>query len=409
MTKKPSSYFNSPNKVVFCKFCVLSNQRPHSVSEFKHKKNRKGAIYLSIDKDGKCDACKMAEWKKNKIDWDQREKELKKLCDKYRRKDGSYDCIVPGSGGKDSSYQSYVLKNKYGMNPLTVTWPPIMYTDYGFKNFKSWIDTGYDNISFHPNGDVMKKLVSLSIKNLLHPFQAFILGQYNMPPKIAAKYNIKLIFYGETHSDYGSPIIETSKSLRSKSFHTYSNIKDIYLGGVKYADLVEKFKISKKDLENFLPMKEKEFEKSDIKVLALGYYLKWEPQEVYYHAVENSGFKPRPFRSQGTYSKYSSIDDKVDDLHYYTTYIKFGIGRATYDAAHEIRNNHITRNEGIKLVEKYDGEFPDRYFKEIMDYLQISQSEFFESCDKFRSPHLWVKKSNSWKLRHTVGQRGEDD
>ena len=402
-------FYNLPEKIVFCKHCVLSNQRPHSVAEFKHKKNREGAIYLEIDQSGKCDACRMAEWKKNKIDWKTREKELMKLCDQYRKKDGSYDCIVPGSGGKDSSFQSYILKNKYGMNPLTVTWPPIMYTDYGYKNFKSWIDTGYDNISFHPNGDVLKKLVALSTKNLLHPFQAFILGQYNMPPKIAKKYDIKLIFYGETHADYGSPIIETSKSLRSKSFHTFSNLEEIYIAGAKYSDLRDKYKISENDLSNFLPMKEEDFDKSDIKVLALGYYIRWEPQEVYYHAVENSGFKPRPFRSQGTYSKYSSIDDKFDDLHWYTTFIKFGIGRATYDASHEIRNKHITREEAVDLVEKYDGEFPDRYFKEMMEYLSLDEEEFFKICDKFRSPHIWIKKSNSWKLRHSVARTGADD
>ena len=140
---KNKVFYNLPEKIIFCKHCVLSNQRPHSVAEFKHKKNREGAIYLEIDQNGKCDACKMAEWKKDKIDWKKREKELMKLCDQHRRKDGSYDCIVPGSGGKDSSFQSYILKNKFGMNPLTVTWPPIMYTDYGYKNFKSWVRFGW--------------------------------------------------------------------------------------------------------------------------------------------------------------------------------------------------------------------------------------------------------------------------
>ena len=93
-----------------------------------------------------------------------------------------------------------------------------MYTDYGYKNFRSWIDSGVDNVSFYPNGEVSRKLANLSIKNLLHPFQTFILGQYNYPPKIALKYDIKLIFYGETHSDYGGPLIETSKSLKVNLF-----------------------------------------------------------------------------------------------------------------------------------------------------------------------------------------------
>ena len=143
----------------------------------------------------------------------------------------------------------------------------------------------------------------------------------------------------------------------------------------------------------------------------LGYYLRWTPQEVYYYAVENTGFKARPFRTQGTYSKYNSIDDKIDDLHYYTTHTKFGIGRATYDASQEIRNGHLTREEGIALVKKFDGEFPDRYFNEIMEYLEINPDCFRnELTDKFRSGHLWGKNSKGdWQLRHNVWGGGLDD
>ena len=134
----------------------------------------------------------------------------------------------------------------------------------------------------------------------------------------------------------------------------------------------------------------------------LGYYLKWIPQEAYYYAVENTKFEARPFRTQGTYSKYNSIDDKIDDLHYYTTFIKFGLGRASYDASQEIRNNHITREEAQALVNKFDGEFPDNYFDEILDYLGISNDEFNEVQNQFRSPHLWEKTGNEWLLKSTA-------
>ena len=120
-------------------------------------------------------------------------------------------------------------------------------------------------------------------------------------------------------------------------------------------------------------------------------------------------FKARPFRTQGTYSKYNSIDDKIDDLHYYCTFIKFGIGRATHDASQEIRNNHLTRDEAKNLVKKYDGEFPDKYFKEIMNFLKIKEENFFKLCDQFRSNHLWKKIDKNWHLRHTVNEDGVDD
>ena len=140
----------------------------------------------------------------------------------------------------------------------------------------------------------------------------------------------------------------------------------------------------------------------------MGYYLKWTPQEAFYYAAKNTGFKPRPFRTQGTYSKYHSIDDKIDDFHFYTTFIKFGVGRATYDASREIRDKHLTREEGKNLVKKFDGEFPEKYFTDVMDFLDIKRI-FFKLCNKFRSPHIWKKKDNVWKLRHTVNNDGTDD
>jgi N-acetyl sugar amidotransferase len=387
----------------------MSNQRPTSTTEFTHNKNSKKKT-LAFDAEGVCDACRN-QVQKEQINWEVREKELIQLLDKHRSKDGSYDCIVPGSGGKDSAFQSHILKHKYGMNPLTVTWPPIMYTDYGYDNWVNWIDVGgFDNISFRRNGRVMKLLTKLSIENLLHPFQTFILGQKNLGPKLAAKFGIPLVFYGENEAEYGNPISDNAKSLRDNSYYTFKNIDDIFLGGVSIRELRERYQLSLSDLMAFLPAPADEIERSKIEVHYLGYYLKWIPQEVYYYAVEHCGFKARPFRTQGTYSKYNSIDDKIDDLHYYTTMIKFGIGRATYDASQEIRNKHITREEGVALVNRFDGEFPDRYFMEVMEYLNFDPNRFHELCDKARSPHLWGKTTNNqWQLRHNVSQTGLND
>ena len=399
-TKKLEAYYGLPQDVIFCNKCVMTNQRPASAIEFKHTRDSKKTS-MNIDEEGVCDACRNAEQKDN-INWEEREKELLKLLDKYRRNDGHYDCLVPGSGGKDSAYQSHVLKYKYGMNPLTITWPPILYTDYGYKNWKNWIDSGFDNISFNRNGEVMKLLTKLSIENLLHPFQTFILGQKNLAPKIAALYDIPLIFYGENEAEYGNPIADNNTSLRSKSYFSYENIDDIYLGGVPVKELYENYNLKFEDIKPFLPIEDSILKEKDLNIHYLGYYLKWTPQEVYYYAVENTGFKARPFRTQGTYSKYNSIDDKIDDLHYYTTYIKFGIGRATYDASQEIRNKHITREEGEALVNRFDGEFPDRDFSETMEYLGINEDHFHDLCTNFRSPHLWTKDEGNWVLRNKI-------
>ena len=408
MSQLLEAKYGLPHEVKFCKKCVMSNQRPVSEVEFKHNINTKKKT-INFDEHGICDGCRANEQKES-INWDKREEELLQLLDKYRRNDGGYDCLVPGSGGKDSAFQAHVLKYKYGMNPLTITWPPILYTEYGYKNWKNWIDVGgFDNLSFRRNGKAMKLLTRLSIENLMHPFQTFMLGQKNLGPKIAAKYGIPLVFYGENEAEYGNPIADNSTSLRDQSYYTFKNLDDLYLGGVSVKELKEQYNLPLGDIMSFLPAPADELEKAKIQVHYLGYYLRWTPQEVYYYAVENTGFKARPFRTQGTYSKYNSIDDMIDDLHYYTTYIKFGIGRATYDASQEVRNQHITREEACALVNKFDGEFPDRYFDEIMDYIEMKPEKFHQLCEEFRSPHLWEKVKGEWKLRHTVNQNGTQD
>ena len=162
---KHEAYYGLPQQVRFCKKCVISNQRPNSVVEFKNNPFDKKEV-ISFGDDGVCSACKYNEIK-NKIDWNERDAELRELCKKIKSESKScYDCIVPGSGGKDSAMQAHILKYKYGMNPLTITWPPILYTDYGYKNWKSWINSGFDNVTFTPNGKVMNLLTKLSIENL---------------------------------------------------------------------------------------------------------------------------------------------------------------------------------------------------------------------------------------------------
>lgn len=401
MAEQLETKWGLPSQVTYCKRCVMSNQRPASSVEFKHTKTHVHRP-LKIDTEGMCDACKVAE-SKDQIDWPKRERELIQLLDRHRRTDGGYDCIVPGSGGKDSGYAAHVLKYKYGMHPLTVTWPPILYTDIGLKNFRAWLEVGgFDNVTFKPNGRVHQLLTRLSIENLLHPFQTFILGQKNLAPKLAIKYNVPLIFYGENEAEYGNPMADNSTSLRDKSYFTMKDLSEVHLAGLSLPELVEKHGVSLNELLAYLPADHRELEKTPLEVHYLGYYLKWTPQESYYYSVEHCGFEANPVRSEGTYSKYNSLDDRIDGLHYYTTFVKFGLGRATYDASQEIRNRHLTREEGVALVRRFDGEFPEKFFKDVMDYIGMKPERFLELCDKFRSPHLWKHESGKWQLRHQV-------
>ncbi len=415
--KYPKVFYGLPEKILFCQKCTFSNQKPNSEQEFKHKLNTKKPT-VSFDKNNVCSACKVSEQKKE-IDWNERKKLLEDLCNKYRRNDGKYDCIIPGSGGKDSFYAAHKLKYEYGMHPLTVTWSPVIYTDWGWKNFQSWINSGFDNYLFTPNGKVQRLLTRLAVEKLFHPFQPFIMGQMYFPPKIASMMNIPLVFYGENPTEYGNNKKEDDTAKKSLSYFSSSNYDDIYISGISVKELKENFNLSDVDLNFYLPPDPSLLNEKEIDVQYLGYYLKWHPQECYYYSVENGGFQSAPERSIGSYSKYTSIDDKIDDFHFYTTFIKFGIGRATLESSQEIRSGDITREEGVALIKRFDGEFPNRFSNDIFSHLSINKEDFPENyknfetptmdleyfkklSDTFRSPHIWKFEGNDWKLRKTV-------
>lgn len=410
--------YGLPSQVGFCKRCVISNQRPNSAVEYGHTKaSKKHTIHF--DENGVCDACRTAEQKHELIDWSERERQLRELCDRHRRSDGAYDCVVPGSGGKDSFYAAHILRTKYDMHPLTVTWAPHIYTGWGWKNFQSWIHAGFDNFLCTPNGRIHRLITRLAVENLFHPFQPFMFGQKALAPKMALLHKIPLVFYGENEAEYGNPIADTQTAKRDWSYFASDDKSKIYLGGTSLADLNNHFGVDPFELNPYLPADANQIEEQKVEVHYLGYYLKWHPQSCYYYSVEHGGFEASPERTPGTYSKYNSIDDRIDDFHYYTTFIKFGIGRATYDAAQEIRSGDITRDEGVALAKRYDGEFPDRFADEIFKYLSIPEKEFPEAskmfeqpnmdkdyfmnlADTFRSPHLWHLDGGEWKLRHKV-------
>lgn len=411
--------YGLPEKVLFCKRCNMSNQQPMSSNEYKHDSASKKTT-LQFDEEGVCHACKFNDLKKNgEIDWLEREKELQELCDRYRKNDGSYDCIIGGSGGKDSAMQSHILKYKYGMHPLTVTWSPHLYTDIGWKNFQSWLhEGGFDNYLFTPNGKVHRLLTRNATLNLLHPFQPFILGQKTFVAKMAVRFDIPLIFYGEMPGEYGEKVSHKSSSYASigskkesegftLDYYGGSDVRDMMLGGVSVGEYQDQG-VPLNDLQGYLPMDASVLEQRGIDFKYLGYYVEWQPQGAFYYAVENTGFEANPVRTEGTYSKYNSLDDKIDGFFYYTRWIKFGVGRTMMDSAQEIRNGHIDKEEAISLMRRYEGEYPARYESEFLDYVSMTRDEFFETCDKFRSPHLWKIDRGEWKLRETPYDTNND-
>jgi len=407
MSDNSDVYYGLPKQIKFCKKCSISNQRPNSAVEMKNKNKKKETI--AFDEEGICSACSF-NFDKKSIDWKVREKKLFELLESYRSKDGSYDVLVPSSGGKDSAFAAHILKYKYKMNPLAITWAPNMFSRAGWNNFNSLTRVGgIDSFLYTPNGKLHRYLTKLAFKNLGHPFQPFVHGQKIIGPKMAQKFNIKLIMYGENQAEYGNPLEDNKDPFMKPDFFTIDNPLDMVLGGERVENIIDGTDFNLNDFVPYIPPTNEQIKNSDTVVTFLGYFEKWDPQECYYYAVDNTGFMPSYERSIGTYSRYTEIDDKIVPFHFYMTYIKFGIGRATYDSAQEVRNGKITRDEAINLVKKFDGEFPKKHLKEFCEYVDISEEEFYKIVDSFRSPHLWSNFDKKWKLRHTLARDGVDD
>lgn len=383
-----------PSEIKFCKRCVVSNQRPR----------------IQFDEEGICGACRFAEIKENFTDWLSREKELKDLCDRYRKTDGSYDVIIPSSGGKDSSRVAYELKYKYGMHPLTVTWAPFEYTPEGYTNFRNFIKIGgFNNLLASPNGKLHRKLSRIAFEALGDAWQPFAYGQVCYAFHIAQAFNVKLVFFGENgEAEYsGDPRVFNLKGMPfdiwAEQYFKGIMVDDLIQYGLEETDYLTKDDYDESDLIFYRPPDLDVMRKLGVEFHWFSYYKKWVPQENYYLASEHAGFQANPMgRSEGTYSKYASIDDQMDGFHFYLAFIKFGIGRTTSDAAHEVRDKHITREEAVALVKQFDGEFPKRWYKEFLAYLDITEEGFWNVIDRYRQPHIWKQENGIWKLQHAV-------
>lgn len=358
-----------PKEVKMCVRCVMTNQRPR----------------ITFDSEGVCSACRFAE-EKETIDWGARQEKLRELLVHHRRT-GGYDVIVPCSGGKDSSFVAWTLKHEYGMNPLCIKFAPFMYTDIGRRNFESFVHSGFDVLVAYPNGIAHRKLARLAFEYYGDPFQPFVYGQLAWPMRASVLYGVPLVFYGENgEAEYGG-----DSSANHKPSWSLEDWERVYTKGASVRHLVDIGRslgaLSDEEcrtLSEFyiLPdidlMKETQFH-------WLGYYHRWHPQSNYYHAAEHTGFEANEERSEGTYSKYASLDDKLDGLHYWMAFVKFGIGRCTSDAAHEIRDGDLEREEALSLVKRYDGEFPLGHLSECLDYLGMDQGQLERVAERFRA------------------------
>ncbi len=351
---------------------------------------------ITFDSQGRCNACQWAEEKKT-LDWSKRKNELTKILNEFRSTDGSFDCVVPVSGGKDGSYVAYQLKHVFGMHPLAITVTPALTLELGNQNLKNFIANGYDHIQINPAGDVLQALNKFGFIHKGFPYFGWLMAIKTAPLKMAAKLGISIIFYAEEgETEYGG-----STALKNVPFYDIEFIRDVYFEGGQ--DLVFKESgLEDEALTFFRFPTEDEIGGNQLKITHWSYFENWDPYRNYLVAKEKCGLIESADTNSGTFTNFAQNDQALYSLHAYMMYLKFGFGRATQDAGIEIRRGAMSRDQAINLVRLYDGVYPENFVELYLDYYQMPRTEFDSVIDKWVNHGLFEKESGRWKPTFTI-------
>lgn len=367
--------------VAFCKRCLTPSSRPRVV----------------FDEHGVCNACHTADEKRT-IDWDVRQREFLALIERYRSRDGRYDCVVPWSGGKDSSSIAWKLKFEFGLNPLLVTFSPLILNEVGEHNRQEMIAAGFDSLMIRPNGKVSAHLSRRFFVERGNPKVHWDAGVNAGPIQVAVNYKIPLVFYAEHgESEYGGRVL----SEEHRKIRDFTEVIEHQIGDdpANWVDDV----VKSADLQPYLYPPLDDVARVGVKALYFAYFFRWSMSENYQFIKNKIVFRTAPQgRTDGTFTNFDSLDDKIDDVYYYLQFIKFGFGRAARDASRMIQNRHMSRAEGLELAQKHDGEFPKTHYKDVVDFLSMSSDEFTQIVDLHRNPEIWDMAGNEWQLRHPL-------
>ena len=354
----------------YCKKCLYPDTKPQII----------------FNDEGICSACVNHD-KKEIIDWDKKRQEFQDILDKYKsRNKTNYDCIIPVSGGKDSHYQTYVIKKEFGLNPLVINFHPHDQTELGKKNLENLKKIGVDCIEFSPNPEVYLKLARFGLKELGDFQWPEHLGIFTIPVQMAVKLNIPLIIWGENPQlEYGQPTDVNKDTILDREWNEKNG--GYFLDKIKPKDMV-KYGFQLDELRPYIYPTDEEIRKVGVTGVFLGSYLKWDIFKQL-DIVKKIGFKESVDKKEGTYDGWENLDVYFTVFHDYFKFLKYGFGRATDHASIEIRYGRITREEGLELVKKNEGKIPRQYLKEFLEFADISMDEFLEICSKFTNKKIF--------------------
>ena len=374
--------------IKYCRHCVYPETKPD----------------LSLDENGICDACRFVDVK-DTTNWDLRRKELAEIFEKFKNKDGSnYDCVIPVSGGKDSTFQAYVVKEEFGLNPLCVSYHLPEFTDLGRKNLENLKKLGVDCLEFTPNPEICKKMQKIALIEFGDAQWPEHFGIFTVPVQVAVRYNIPLIVWGEnSQAEYGGPLKHMeNKYLDSKWCEQYGTRVGGQSNSFVGPEVMLKHGIDRKFLNPYIYPSDEEIKQVGVTGIFLGSFIRWNIKEQL-KKVRDLGFTLHDGPSEGTFTNYENLDNKIQGIHDYFKWLKFGYGRATDNASVQIRLNWINREEAMKLVKEHEGKLPERYLDEFLKQWDMSRDEFLQITEKFTNKELFKKDEKGNLIRDEFG------
>ena len=372
----------------YCRNCVYPETKPD----------------LSMDENGICDACRFVDVK-DTTDWELRKKELGEIFEKFKNKDSSnYDCIIPVSGGKDSTYQTYVVKEEFGLNPLCVSYHLPEFTDLGRKNLENLKKIGVDCLEFTPNPEICKKMQKTSLIEFGDAQWPEHFGIFTVPVQVAVRYKIPLIVWGENpRAEYGGPQKDMEAQYLDRK---WCEDFELRVGGQSNdfvgPEIMLKHGIEQKFLNPYIYPSDEEIRSVGVRGIFLGHFIRWNVKKQL-KKVQELGFTLHDGPSEGTFTNYENLDNKIQGIHDYFKWLKFGYGRATDNASIEIRLNSMNRHEGKKLVREHEGKLPEKFLNEFLKDWNMSRDEFLQIADKFTNKDLFKKDENGQLIRDESG------
>ncbi|MDB5255826.1 MAG: Pseudaminic acid biosynthesis protein PseA, possible Pse5Ac7Ac acetamidino synthase [Chitinophagaceae bacterium] len=361
-------------KIRYCKKCVFPETKPD----------------LHFNDEGICSACVAAAQKDKGIDWEKRKEDFFQIIQHYKKKPGEtgYDCLIPVSGGKDSTYQAYFMKEVCGMNPLCVCFETTAVTELGKKNLDNISKMGIDVVYFKKNYNAYRSMVVEGFKRVGDEMWPNHLGIFTIPVNFAVKFNIPLLIWGENpQQEYGGPLesIQT-RQLNRKWMEEFGGLL-----GNRIQDMVGVDGLTEKELTPYFYPSDEDIERVGVVGLFLGHYFFWDARKQLDIVMERGFAIKEDGPVEGTYTNYENLDEKMHGLHDYLKFVKYGFGRATDHACIDIRNNRLSRAEGVKLVKQYDGKYPHLSVATFIAYSGMSKEQIDKIIDSFTNTMLFER------------------